>query len=104
MKNIKQSVRKRVPDFRAAINCLRALDRRASYHNEEPLFKADVKYSLKLLSIAPDVMDALLYAEKELTAIYETAENGATDLEVTIGQYRRLREIRAIITRAGQIL
>ena len=75
----------------------------APINQEEQIEEATMKVESRLESMGDtirDLLEALEYAEKEISLIYDTAKNGHTDLEVTIGQWGRLGRMQATIKRA----
>ena len=54
----------------------------------------------KLIVQAPATLEALEYAEQEISALYEGAKDGEINLYISIGQWRRLEKMRETIVRA----
>ena len=54
----------------------------------------------KLIAAAPNMLEALEYAEKELTGIYNLCKEYREEIGVTVEQFRRLDTIRETIAKA----
>lgn len=59
--------------------------------------KEDAAFIVRAVNSYDSLVVYLEYAEEELTRIYDSIKNGVTDLELSIGQWRRLRTIRSVL-------
>lgn len=68
-----QPQEKRIQNFATAIRCLKALDAKHDYSPEDPLFRADVRYSISKIENGPipDLLRELEACHRILFCMWE---------------------------------